>query len=589
MATPTLLQSARARTWIVAVALFALALALRLPGVDVMLPQLPEPDGVKFLAQLEAVRTGNPAVEPTVNLRSYPTLVPRAAALIDRELAPLGPTQTLEEHLHRAAHDYRVLRIAGSVLAALLAPLVFLLALRFLALPFALLAGLLAASSALHLWLGMQARPHAAAVSCVALALLAAIDLREKNRLRDYVVAGAALGLAVGALQSGIAVATAFLAALVLRDASGRRHKLLAIALGVVPLACALAFLYPFNFIPAPAAEGEDLSLNEQGVLNLGGHQIQTTGFDGGGFARIAREMSLYEPWIGALALLALVTFVVIAVRRGLGAPHTRGRDVVVLLAHALPYLLAIGLYRRSYQRFLLPLLPHLCLLVAWSAQVLVTRLSRARPSRALATIALVLLALPQFVLALGIARARLADDTASVVARWVSARVDPNARIAFTPAMELPLAYTQSAIDANDAWMDSPWRPWFRYQKARGAANLPGPHFELVQMPLGSDEARRAAADDPAAFIRSLGADYAVIEVFADRSSPLLQRVRTACRDKGELVLRVGAEGDGEAANEDLPLYYQDDEYRRTRAWTWRALIAGRFGPTFEVYRLKR
>ncbi len=570
-------------------ALFALALALRVPGVDVMLPQLPEPDGVKFLAQLEAVRTGNPEVEPTVNLRSYPTLVPRAAALIDRELAPLGPTQTLEEHLHRAAHDYRVLRIAGSVLAALLAPLVFLLALRFLGLPFALLAGLLAASSALHLWLGMQARPHAAAASCVALALLAAIDLREKNRLRDYVVAGAALGLAVGALQSGVAVATAFLAALVLRDASGRRHKLGAIALGVVPLVCALAFLYPFNFIPAPAAEGEDLSLNEQGVLNLGGHQIQTTGFDGGGFARIAREMSLYEPWIGALALLALVTFVVIAVRRGLGAPHTRGRDVVVLLAHALPYLLAIGLYRRSYQRFLLPLLPHLCLLVAWSAQVLVTRLSRARPSRALATIVLVVLALPQFVLlALGIARARLADDTASVVARWVSARRSMRASRSRRRWSCRSRTRRARSTRTTPGWT----RPGARgsaTKKARGAANLPGPHFELVQMPLGSDEARRAAADDPAAFIRSLGADYAVIEVFADRSSPLLQRMRTAGREKGELVLRVGAEGDGEAANEDLPLYYQDDEYRRTRAWTWRALLAGRFGPTFEVYRLKR
>lgn len=589
MAKPALLGSEGARTWFVAVVLFALALALRLPGVDVMLPQLPEPDGVKFVAQLEAVRTGNPEVEPTVNLRSYPTLVPRAAALIDRELAPLGPTQTLEEHLDRAAHDYRVLRIAGSVLAALLAPLVFLLALRFLEFPFALLAGLLAASSALHLWLSMQARPHAAAASCVAFAMLAAIELREKNRVRDYVVAGAALGLAVGALQSGVAVATAFLAALLLRDASGRRHKLAMIAIGLVPLACVLAFLYPFNFIPAPAAEGEDLSLNEQGVLNLGGHQIQTTGFDGGGFARMAREMALYEPWIGALAVLALVVFVIVAVRRGLGAAHTRGRDVVVLLAHALPYLLAIGLYRRSYQRFLLPLLPHLCLLVAWSAQELVTRLSRVRPSRVLATSALVVLALPQLVLALGIARARLADDTTTRVARWVSAHVAPSARIAFTPAMELPLAYTQTAIDANNEWMDSPWRPWFRYQKSRGAANLPEPHFELVQMPLGTDESRRAAADDPAGFVSALGAEYAVIEVFSDRSFPLLGRVRAACREHGALVLRVGAEGDDEAANEDLPLYYQDDEYRRTRAWTWRALVTGRFGPTFEVYRLKR
>ncbi len=47
---------------------------------------------------------------------------------------------------------------------------------------------------------------------------------------------------------------------------------------------------------------------------------------------------------------------------------RSRERDPgrLVVLSFALPYALVVGLYARSYQRFLLPLLPFLALLLVW-------------------------------------------------------------------------------------------------------------------------------------------------------------------------------------------------------------------------------
>ena len=42
-----------------------------------------------------------------------------------------------------------------------------------------------------------------------------------------------------------------------------------------------------------------------------------------------------------------------------------RGRDLIVVLAHALPYLAAVILYERTYSRFVIPLLPYAAVLSA--------------------------------------------------------------------------------------------------------------------------------------------------------------------------------------------------------------------------------
>jgi hypothetical protein len=101
-------------------------------------------------------------------------------------------------------------------------------------------------------------------------------------------------------------------------------------------------------------------------VLYLKGHMVMIGSFNGRGAAAVARALWEYEPLLGTLALLGLL-------RAGLAAPPApavidpaRRRDLWVVLAFALPYLLSQLLYERTYQRFLLPLLPYACILAAY-------------------------------------------------------------------------------------------------------------------------------------------------------------------------------------------------------------------------------
>lgn len=588
--------------------LFLVALALRLPGLGYMLPHLPEPDGVKFLAQLEAARTGNLDVEPTINLTSYPALVPRVASLVPEPAGELAPGAPLDAHMERAARDYYALRLASALLASLLAPLAFLLARRFVSFPAACFAGVLVAASSLHLWFSTQARPHASAAAFTVLALLAALDLRRKNRGRDYALAGVALAFAVGSLQSGVALAFPLLAALLLRDERGGRHSFLR-ALGGLALALLLvSFFYPFAFTATPVDEPGELTVGDQGFLNLSGHTIGLWLFNGMGFERVARALVEYDPWLtalGALGTLACGVFVFarravrasdaapgaeLDVRRERDAGRELRRDLVVVLAYVLAYGLAIGLYRRSYQRFAIPLVPFLALAAAGALELAWSRRSsgRARSNVAFAVVAAVL-ALPAVVLAVGIARARAAPDTATLAARWITENVDPAARIAVVPALELPLATTDDALRANRALLDDPSRPWFRYEASRAPGALPAPRFDLRALPIRTDEERMRVVKEPAAFLREFGAQYVVVEVWEGRRFPMLRALRAGARELGDLVYRVAADAEGPGQEGlELPLGYQDDEFTQHAPWTWRALHAKGFGPTLEVYRVR-
>ena len=74
---------------------------------------------------------------------------------------------------------------------------------------------------------------------------------------------------------------------------------------------------------------------------------------------------------------------------------------------------------------------------------------------------------------------------------------------------------------------------------------------------------------------------------MYERRGWPMFRALRRGCEEVGELVARIAAEGEG--TGDDLPLYYQDDEYRERECWAWRALFARGMGPTLEVYRLTR
>src|SRR6185295_19693523 len=96
-------------------------------------------------------------------------------------------------------------------------PAAYLLARRFLGRGPALLATAWVAVSLLSVWFSQQSRPHGPAAALALVAVLAAMRLQRCGTLGAYLTAGVASGLAIGALQSGVAVVIPFAVAQALR------------------------------------------------------------------------------------------------------------------------------------------------------------------------------------------------------------------------------------------------------------------------------------------------------------------------------------------------------------------------------------
>jgi hypothetical protein len=552
----------------------AAALALRLLGVGFLLPQMTESDSRVIHQQVEHLERGDEHPERDRNYGFYPLLVARITACCFDDAPPRTPAADLEEHLQRASATHEHVRIVGAILSVLLVPATWLLARWFLSAGAALLAAAFAAASTLELWFAPQGRPHAAATAFAILAVVAAVNLRRRGRPIDYALAGVALALAVGSLESGLAVLPAFAVALLLREEPARRASIAWAALSLAILALALRWLYPFFFAESNGRDAAQLTVGG-GTLNLFGHLIFLDQFRGAGFAKLGATLRDYDPWISALAVVGIV----LAVRPRI---PERWKDLAVLLAHAVPYAIAAGLYARTYQRFAMPLIPYLCLLAAYAAQ----RIANPLPSLARGAV-LVLALAPQAWLAIRLAVVRREPDTIEEAARWIADHVERADKIVVLPSLELPLPQTPAALEENARMSDNPNRPWFRYLSALAPSERPTPAWNLVAMPMATDADRAAIQNDPAAYVRGLHAQWAVIEVYSeDRKPPVLRSVRIGLEKVAERVARFVPDRVDEG--EDLPIVYQDDEFSRTSPWAWRAARARCVGPVMEVWRIR-
>ncbi|MCE9594731.1 MAG: glycosyltransferase family 39 protein [Planctomycetes bacterium] len=575
--------SARSTPWLAVALLAIVALCLRLSALDSGLPQRPDPDSIVFHDQVEHLERNDPHPERDLTFGFYPLLVARITALVFEPAPTTPPARDLDLHLARASSAHLHLRIVVAVLSVLAVPGTFLLARRFLSSLGALVAAMCMATSTLNLWFAVQARPHAVSSALALLAVLAALNLRRRRDWVAWAWTGLAFGLAIGSLESGVLVLGSFAAALLLREAPTTNSKPAgvlgaALAVGLVAL-CVFAF-YPFLFA---ASEGRDAAriAFDGNELDLFGHVIYLRQFDGRGFATIAAALRDYDPW---LALLGLVGGLLALARLRVRVEGRPWKDLVVVLAFVVPYLLVFGAYQRTYQRFVLPLLPFVVLLAAYAVEraVAAVRERRFAPALALALVA------PQIALAVGVNAARRAPDTVTRASTWIAEHLEPGAdRILWMPTFDLRLPYSLAAQRESGESFDTPKRPWFRYQLGLAIDERPTPTWNVVALPLATDEQRAHAERDPAGYLRELHADYAVIEVYeAGRPPPALRAVRLGLLSIADRVQRFSPEvHDSEDA---LPLVGQDDEFPRTHVWAWRAARARCLGPVIEIWKLR-
>ena len=581
-------------------ALFALALALRIWGIGFGLPHKTE-DDCMIPYQVEVLydaETEDPTAERNYNW--YPLLLARVAALWPAP-RPAPPQASLGEHLHAASQLHVRTRQTLAAIACLAVPLTWLLARLFLSAGWAYLAAALTATSLLHFSFSQQARPHAPSSALFLAAVLAGLWVRRGGRgWWPHLAAGATVLQAVGCLQSGVLCVVPVVLGYLLRGGDGRRlFRGRGDPLVVIPIAAAglaLALFYPFLWA-GDFGQRED----QPQVFDLAGHMIFLDQFNGQGFAVLWRTFWSYDPTLLVLSLAGLVLVLAVRARGPKPGLGVRG-DGWIAASFWLPYLLVFGLYERNYERFMIALVPYAAVLGALGLARLAQLLGggprpgapdRTRPVGA--GLAVLALALPVWA-SWRLAAVRAAPDTLARAAAWVSEHLEPGQRGLMTSKVDLPLARTVEGL-AYPLWGEPlpasrlHWfLPWSHYlgqlARDRGAQALPGPpatpRFDLHWLPVNV----AAYLEDASGFIHKQGADYAVVEVFAEgRLAPAGPALTAGFRTGGELLVRISPDGRDDYS--EHPFGYQDETSVKTPNVTARVLGARCTGPVIEIYRL--
>ncbi|QDU69265.1 phospholipid carrier-dependent glycosyltransferase [Engelhardtia mirabilis] len=442
----------RRRLWTAVTLLWLAALGGRLLGLDYLLPHAPEPDAyvVQQALWMQAHDGAPTEGVDAVVWRKYPHLLARVLSVALPEAAALPPLEpsTLQQHLDQAARPYVLGRALSALLASLAVPLTFLLARRFVRPRVALIAAALMGTSLLHLYLSQMARPHGPVATFTLATTWLAVEWYRRPRASVAVGACVAAALAVATLHNGLAALAPLGVAWVLTLRRDGPRALLPAA-GVL-LAVGLALWLAYPFLGEPPLE-VDSALGLDAEVVAAGHEVQLDRFGGGGFAVIGRALVDYDP---VLPLLAAIGLAALVLRRG-WTTEQLGRGVVVA-GFGLPYLLAIGLYDFSFERFALPLWPLLAVLGAHG----LASLAQGIGPRAKFALPFVVLAIPALLCARKL-QLNLRPDTYERIAARVERRLDSTDGLLLAhPQGFLPLPLLER-VTRERSWSGLTVLPW--------------------------------------------------------------------------------------------------------------------------------
>ena len=583
------------RHWLVLALLIALTSVVRLWGIDHSLPHSKEADA-HIALHAERLREGLTDPDPRNNDNQYPIVLPWLQSRLPSSEAPLAERATLDDHLRAAGAVYREARVEIALLSLLLVPLAFALARRFTSNRWALFAAALVATSFLTHYFAQQARPHAAAASFFTLAVLASMRLARKPTLGAYVLAALACALSIGVLHSGLATLPALLVAALLaplyvvHEPAARLYRRLAVAPLLVLAVVGASFAAFYPYLQRASADAQfDKPRIEQGMLIWGDHHVAFGDFVGRGFGVVLRTMWYYEP--GLLVLLAVGLAVLAWRKLPIYRPYDGWSDKWVALAFALPYLVAIGLFERTFERFAIPLLPFAAAFIAWALEHLVAKLPRTR----IAVLALAALALvPGVAGVLRLSSLRASPDSLELAARWLEAQPDAHdARVYVAPQFDLPLARNAESLQPTDGRPAGVFSRWSIYQKRLGVDAAPPPRWDLRYLVPRPDLGYPfpAMESDPEGYLRALGQGYFVIDVSRQPARSVFTDLPQLLRGvAGEPVARIGPNEswpaeDGPHAGWSLP--FEDELVPGWPHVLARTLHARCVGPVVEIYRV--
>jgi hypothetical protein len=582
----------RMRTALALIALVLATLVLHLVGIGHSVPHSKEADANMAL-HVELIRSGVKTPDPHHNDAQYPIILPGLISLVPDTTPHPGPQAPLEEHLAAAGHVYTELRIVMALLSALSIPLVYLLARRFLSSGWSLVAAALFAASFLTQFFAQQARPHTGASTVFLLSVLTSMRFARDPSWKTGLAACAMVALSIGTLQSGLAMllplATAWLFS-ALRTVHRSSRSLSWQLWGTPLLLVGLVVLSFAVFYPYLYYEGQESSYGSPRIdgtkIFWGDHRIDLHDWKGAGFATILRTLAYYEP--GLLVLLGLALAALLVRKLDIYRPWERWSDFWVAASFVVPYVIVTGLFRNTFERFLIPLIPYFAVLGAWALAFWSERSGRVG-KLATAAVAALAIAVPA-VASARLAQLRAQDDTLERATKWLAAQPDALATpIYVTPFFDLPLVRSATSLrppDKRPAVVISRWSIW---QKRVGVENLPEPRFDLrylVPRPdLGFGGPKMEA--DPEGYVAALGPGFFVLDMSRQPARPGLDRLRAEIRRRaGECVFRSAPESEGAAREFGFPF---EDELLED----WPNVIArvpriDAVGQVIEIYRVR-
>jgi hypothetical protein len=179
----------------------------------------------------------------------------------------------------------------------------------------------------------------------------------------------------------------------------------------------------------------------------------------------------------------------------------------------------------------------------------------------------------------------RAAPDTWTQVAQWIRAHVDPQASIYTVPYIDVPLFKDEESLRQSGRTEEINY--WARYAREIPDGMRTGPSYRIV-IPKSPKRAQEEFGDDPLAHLRSLGADYVVVQAAAEDSrNVLLAKIRKQLSETEELVFRTSPIGDPATGRGPFALRYTQELGAKPLAV--RVFEANAYGNTVEVYRLRR